>query len=320
MSKWVNFKDIKSQVSIEMILGHYGLLDQFKKKRDNLVGACPIHKGSNKSQFHVSLAKNNFNCFGDCHEGGNILDFVAKMEGLEIREAGFGVPDSPNINGFTSTFTVTDNGGANSPDQLTILGGFTQMGTTAAAAIIGNNIITINYTGGAQFDTATMRYISFMGLQYSEITSISGTSNPYTLTLNSSFSKPFPAGIPVYLVEDVTYQINANLDLTRRGNIDMNPPPNPPPNNVFTVTIAGNIEDIQFDTTTVADSIGVHILARTAIADPKNFLNQGIKPDIFADLDNDGVDDINDAPGVVGTDEDSFRRRLWSTNVHYRNQ
>ena len=59
-TKWVDFKQVKETVSMDMILKHYGLIDKLKRKGDNLVGSCPIHKGSNKSQFHVSLQKNNF--------------------------------------------------------------------------------------------------------------------------------------------------------------------------------------------------------------------------------------------------------------------
>lgn len=88
MSKWVSFKEIKEMVSMTDVLNHYGLFDKLKQKGDYLVGACPIHKGKNKNKFHVSLSKNNFNCFGDCQGGGNILDFVSKMEGVDIRQAG----------------------------------------------------------------------------------------------------------------------------------------------------------------------------------------------------------------------------------------
>jgi DNA primase len=87
MATWVDYKEIKQRVRIEQILAHYGLLEKLKRKGDNLVGSCPIHKGKNQTQFHVSLAKNNFNCFGDCHGGGNVIDFVAKMEGVDIRQA-----------------------------------------------------------------------------------------------------------------------------------------------------------------------------------------------------------------------------------------
>ncbi len=95
--KWVDFKQVKDTVSMDMILKHYGLIDKFKRKGDNLVGSCPIHKGTNVSQFHVSLQKNNFNCFGDCHSGGNILDFVAGMEDVDIRAAALLIQDWFNI-------------------------------------------------------------------------------------------------------------------------------------------------------------------------------------------------------------------------------
>ncbi len=88
MAKWVDYKAIKSIVRIEDILKHYGVADQLTRKGDNLIGTCPIHKGTNPTQFHVSAVKNNFNCFGDCHGGGNVIDFVAKMENVEIRQAG----------------------------------------------------------------------------------------------------------------------------------------------------------------------------------------------------------------------------------------
>lgn len=70
------------------------------KRKDtthSLVGPCPIHKGTNQNQFHVSLAKNNFNCFGDCRGGGNILDFVAKMENTDIRSVAVKIQEWFNI-------------------------------------------------------------------------------------------------------------------------------------------------------------------------------------------------------------------------------
>jgi DNA primase len=83
MAQWVDIKGIKSAVSMEQLLTHYGLLETLKRKGDNLTGPCPIHHGKNQTQFHVSLRKNNFHCFGDCksdptlHDGGgNLLDFV----------------------------------------------------------------------------------------------------------------------------------------------------------------------------------------------------------------------------------------------------
>lgn len=90
MAQWVDIKMIRESVSIEQILEYYGLRDDLIRKGDQLVGPCPIHKGSNKSQFHVSLGKNIFHCFGDCKSntalhngGGNLIDFVRVIEGIE---------------------------------------------------------------------------------------------------------------------------------------------------------------------------------------------------------------------------------------------
>lgn len=83
----VDFRAIRSALSMEQLLWHYGLLDQFKRTGDSLSGPCPIHKGSNPTQFRVSLTKNLWNCFSECKHGGNTLDFIAKMEGVDIHAA-----------------------------------------------------------------------------------------------------------------------------------------------------------------------------------------------------------------------------------------
>jgi DNA primase len=83
-SSFVDFKAVKSAITIEQVLDHYGLLDKFKRSGDNLSGPCPIHKGSNPTQFRVSVSKNIWNCFSECKGGGNVLDFIAKMENETI--------------------------------------------------------------------------------------------------------------------------------------------------------------------------------------------------------------------------------------------
>ena len=86
-NQFVDFKAVKSAVSMEQALQHYGLLEKLKRSGDNLTGACPIHRGSNPTQFRVSLGKNLWNCFSDCKGGGNVLDFIAKMEDISIHAA-----------------------------------------------------------------------------------------------------------------------------------------------------------------------------------------------------------------------------------------
>src|ERR1700751_2260564 len=86
-SKLVDFKAVKTAISMERILEHYGLLDTFKRGGDSLSGPCPIHKGSNPTQFRVSISKNVWNCFSECKHGGNTLDFIARMDNLSINAA-----------------------------------------------------------------------------------------------------------------------------------------------------------------------------------------------------------------------------------------
>ena len=85
---WVDYKEIKEKVTMEMVLAYYGVLADLKESGKNLVGCCPIHKGSNPRQFSVNTERNIFNCFGNCKSGGNVLDFVSKMEDISIRDAG----------------------------------------------------------------------------------------------------------------------------------------------------------------------------------------------------------------------------------------
>src|SRR5690242_8055212 len=89
MSKqsFVDFKAVKAAITMEQLLQHYLLQDRFKKNGDTLSGPCPIHNGSNPTQFRASLGKNIWNCFGDCKGGGNVLDFIAKKEGVPIHAA-----------------------------------------------------------------------------------------------------------------------------------------------------------------------------------------------------------------------------------------
>ena len=86
-SSFVNFKAVKAAITMEQVLEHYGLLHTFKRSGDSLSGPCPIHKGSNPTQFRVSISKNVWNCFSECKHGGNVLDFIAKKENVSIHAA-----------------------------------------------------------------------------------------------------------------------------------------------------------------------------------------------------------------------------------------
>jgi DNA primase len=84
---FVPFAQLKQRVSMEDILRRYGVLEKLKPQKggDELVGLCPFHQEKRRS-FHVSVSKNAWQCFG-CKRHGNILDFVAHKEGVDIRQA-----------------------------------------------------------------------------------------------------------------------------------------------------------------------------------------------------------------------------------------
>jgi DNA primase len=86
-SSFVDFKAVKAAITMEQVLLHYGILDKFKRGTDSLSGPCPIHKGSNPTQFRISISKNIWNCFSECKHGGNVLDFIARMEDVSIHAA-----------------------------------------------------------------------------------------------------------------------------------------------------------------------------------------------------------------------------------------
>lgn len=89
--KWVDFNHVKASVTMEQILVHYGIRDTFATKQGgkSLRGPCPIHRGENPEQFSIDLTKNIWKCHSGnaCSNGGNLLDFVCKMEDCTLRQA-----------------------------------------------------------------------------------------------------------------------------------------------------------------------------------------------------------------------------------------
>jgi DNA primase len=74
------FKEIK-QTPICDILQWYKI--ELTPKGSDLIGVCPLCGGNG---FKVSARKNVFNCFS-CKQGGDVITFVSKKEGITLREA-----------------------------------------------------------------------------------------------------------------------------------------------------------------------------------------------------------------------------------------
>lgn len=75
-------EEIKERADIVSVISQY--ID-LKKAGANYKGLCPFH-GEKTPSFTVSPQKKIYKCFG-CGEGGNVINFVMKMEGLSFPEA-----------------------------------------------------------------------------------------------------------------------------------------------------------------------------------------------------------------------------------------
>ena len=82
-----DFQAIQRLVPLTAVLERYGILAELKRSGKQLIGKCPIHKGTNRRQFVVDPHKNVWRCFCDCDRGGSTIELVSQLEGIEIRPA-----------------------------------------------------------------------------------------------------------------------------------------------------------------------------------------------------------------------------------------
>jgi DNA primase len=128
MGEWVSFAEIKRRIPLEPVLRSYGVTWLRRSGVDQYRGRCPIHGGQGKETFHANLNRGIFHCFA-CGAGGNVLDFVAAMEGGSIREAalrlleyrgGSGRRVVPAATGWTGRKLVTKKRSINPPLGFTL--------------------------------------------------------------------------------------------------------------------------------------------------------------------------------------------------------
>jgi DNA primase len=60
---------------------------QLRKAGKNYTGFCPFHPNTRTPAFVVFPDTQNWHCFGQCNEGGDIFNFVMKKDGLDFPEA-----------------------------------------------------------------------------------------------------------------------------------------------------------------------------------------------------------------------------------------
>lgn len=96
MPKWIDFRAVRAAVSMETVLTRYGV-KVYRVNKDHVRGKCPLPTHTSKESklsFVANTTKHVWSCKSascvaarQARTGGNVLDFVAIMEGCSVREA-----------------------------------------------------------------------------------------------------------------------------------------------------------------------------------------------------------------------------------------
>lgn len=85
MGQYIDFAHVKANAHFPTVLNAYEI--EFKESGNELRCCCPFHEDETPS-LSINRKKNIFNCHAaSCGHKGNVLDFVARMESMDLREA-----------------------------------------------------------------------------------------------------------------------------------------------------------------------------------------------------------------------------------------
>jgi len=75
---------LKREVSVVRLAEARGV--KLRRRGEELLGLCPFHDDKEPSLV-INQAKNLWHCLGSCGEGGSVIDWVMKAEGVSFRHA-----------------------------------------------------------------------------------------------------------------------------------------------------------------------------------------------------------------------------------------
>jgi DNA primase catalytic core len=75
---------LKREVSIQRLAEARGI--KLQRKGRSLLGLCPFHKDTSPS-LSIDPVKNEWNCLGACGEGGDVIKWVMRSEGISFNHA-----------------------------------------------------------------------------------------------------------------------------------------------------------------------------------------------------------------------------------------
>jgi len=75
---------LKREVSVQRLAEARGI--QLRRSGKELIGLCPFHRDINPS-LNIDPVKNQWHCKGACGEGGDVIEWVMRAEGISFRHA-----------------------------------------------------------------------------------------------------------------------------------------------------------------------------------------------------------------------------------------
>ena len=82
--RMTTIEDVKTRLDIVETVGSY--VPNLKRSGRSWKANCPFHNERTPS-FIVDPVRNSWHCFGACSTGGDVIEFVRRVEGLDFKEA-----------------------------------------------------------------------------------------------------------------------------------------------------------------------------------------------------------------------------------------